>query len=79
MNRRIGLITLLLSTLLTASMAEGDEYSIIITFGDSGSDPGNYFQLFGEQEIQPFEPDNIPSAPYAVGGHHFSNGETWIE
>ncbi len=21
----------------------------------------------------------IPSAPYAIGGHHFSNGKTWIE
>ena len=55
------------------------EYSRLVFFGDSLSDPGNYFQLFGEQAVQPFEPENVPSAPYAIGGHHFTNGPTWAE
>ena len=78
-NKKIGYITMLLTALLGTGIAKGEQYSAVITFGDSLSDSGNYFHLFREQEIQPFEPDNIPNAPYAVGGHHFTNGETWIE
>ena len=66
------------SALALVSSSQADIESVVV-FGDSLSDPGNYFQLFGEQEVQPFEPDNVPSAPYASGGHHFTNGETWIE
>jgi phospholipase/lecithinase/hemolysin len=46
-------------------------------FGDSLSDAGNFFTELGEFVVQPFEP--IPDAPYAIGGHHFSNGRTWAE
>jgi phospholipase/lecithinase/hemolysin len=49
----------------------------IVTFGDSLSDPGNHFIVFHESARQPYEP--VPSASYDVGGHHFSNGPTWIE
>lgn len=54
-------------------------YSGIFVFGDSLSDPGNVFVLTGENSVRPFSADNIPDAPYARGGHHFSNGKTWIE
>lgn len=57
-------------------------YDGIVVFGTSLSDPGNVFALTGEQSTPPYntlDPLIIPSAPYAKGGHHFSNGSTWIE
>jgi len=49
-----------------------------VVFGDSLSDPGNAFILTRNLEIPPFD-SIIPSAPYARGGFHFSNGPTWVE
>jgi phospholipase/lecithinase/hemolysin len=49
----------------------------VFVFGDSLSDPGNIYALTGETAKAPYLP--IPSAPYAIGGHHFSNGKTWAE
>ena len=49
----------------------------VFVFGDSLSDPGNIYALTGETAKAPYAP--IPSAPYAVGGHHFSNGKSWAE
>lgn len=49
----------------------------LVVFGDSLSDPGNAFALLGEQSLPPFL--LIPEAPYAIGGHHFSDGRTWVE
>lgn len=54
-----------------------NEFSALYVFGDSLSDPGNAFAVTGETAHPPFEP--IPSAAYGVGGHHFSNGRTWVE
>jgi outer membrane lipase/esterase len=57
-------------------------YSGIVVFGTSLSDPGNAFVLLGDAGTPPdfmLNPLLIPSAPYAKGGHHFSNGATWIE
>lgn len=61
-------------------------FNQIISFGASLSDPGNAFVLTGEQMKPPYnalypqeETLLIPSAPYAKGGHHFSNGATWVE
>lgn len=56
---------------------EGVEFHKIVVFGDSLSDPGNVFAATGQYSIRPFMP--IPSAPYVIGGMHFTNGETWIE
>jgi phospholipase/lecithinase/hemolysin len=53
-----------------------------VVFGTSLSDPGNAFALVGDQSTPPdfnLNPLLIPNAPYATGGHHFSNGATWIE
>jgi phospholipase/lecithinase/hemolysin len=52
-------------------------YDRIVVFGDSLSDPGNAFAVLRKVSVRPF--DLIPDAPYAVGGLHFSNGETWVE
>jgi phospholipase/lecithinase/hemolysin len=57
-------------------------FSGIVVFGTSLSDPGNAFALVGEAGTPHdfmLNPLLIPSAPYAKGGHHFSNGATWIE
>lgn len=56
--------------------------SKLIVFGDSLSDPGNAFVLTGQTEVPPYanlDPFLVPGAPYARGGLHFSNGETWVE
>jgi len=48
-----------------------------VVFGDSLSDAGNFYYHYGQVSLAPFAP--VPDAPYAIGGHHFSNGATWIE
>jgi phospholipase/lecithinase/hemolysin len=62
--------------------AAQSRYSGIVVFGTSLSDPGNAFVLVGDANTPPdfaLDPLLIPSAPYAKGGHHFSNGATWVE
>ena len=57
-------------------------FSGIVVFGTSLSDSGNAFALVGDQSTAPdftLNPLLVPSAPYARGGHHFSNGATWVE
>jgi len=57
-------------------------YSGIVVFGTSLSDAGNAFALRGGTNTPPdyiLDPLLVPGAPYARGGHHFSNGATWIE
>ena len=50
----------------------------IAFFGDSLSDPGNHFIFFRVSSRQPFSV-GPPDASYDIGGHHFSNGNTWAE
>ena len=71
------LILLALVSLVFAPTAFAGDVGGLVFFGDSLSDPGNYFIAFGTVSRAPFEP--IPDAPYAIGGHHFSNGATWAE
>jgi phospholipase/lecithinase/hemolysin len=70
---------LILSLVLWAIMshpAAADER--LVVFGDSLSDPGNYYIAFGQVSTAPFAP--LPDAPYDIGpGHHFSDGRTWVE
>ena len=49
----------------------------LVVFGDSLSDPGNVWLLTSEVVKAPYGP--VPARPYAIGGHHFSNGKTWVE
>ena len=56
--------------------------SRIVVFGTSLSDSGNAFALRGATGTPPdydLNPLLIPNAPYARGGHHFTNGATWVE
>lgn len=52
-------------------------YGQVFIFGDSLSDAGNIYQLTGDTSKAPYA--LVPSLPYAIGGHHFSNGKTWAE
>ena len=69
-------------------------FNSIVVFGTSVSDPGNAYTLLAHpiaglnldssvsQNTPPYDTLDeslVPSAPYARGGHHFSNGATWIE
>jgi len=63
----------------------------VVTFGASLSDAGNAFIWFSQpenldcgtrQNVPPYDQlDDLltPGGPYARGGHHFSNGATWVE
>jgi phospholipase/lecithinase/hemolysin len=56
--------------------------SQVVVFGDSLSDTGNGFVFVGTSSTPPDYGMNqllIPDAPYARGGHHLTNGATWIE
>ena len=75
----VGCLVVLLAAPRWASAQSADG---IVVFGTSLSDSGNAFALTGDAGKPPdftLNPFLIPSAPYAKGGHHFSNGETWIE
>ena len=73
---RVLVLFVLLSMALAPSAFAGD-FTGLVVFGDSLSDPGNHFIAFGTIALQPFVP--IPDASYAISGHHFSNGATWAE
>ena len=51
-------------------------YSRMFVFGASFIDPGNHFAVTGETAHPPFV---LFGPSYGVGGHHFSNGRTWVE
>lgn len=58
------------------------EFQSIVTFGGSVSDPGNFFALTGISNTPPYDQLDrflVSTGPYSKGGHHFSNGATWIE
>jgi phospholipase/lecithinase/hemolysin len=76
----IGCVMLVLAT--PAPALAQPPYSGIVVFGTSLSDSGNAFALRGGANTPPdylLSPLMVPSAPYARGGHHFSNGATWVE
>lgn len=54
-----------------------DDFENVFIFGDSLSDAGNIFELTGNLSTAPYLV--VPTAPYNLGGHHFSNGKTWAE
>jgi outer membrane lipase/esterase len=78
------LLALLVPVSSNALAGKDQTFSGIHAFGTSLSDEGNAFIACGGQSIPPY--DNLPAflntapgdAPYARGGHHFSNGSTWV-
>jgi phospholipase/lecithinase/hemolysin len=83
--RRAVLVACLVALALGTSPISGEtrtSHSAIVVFGTSLSDPGNAFALLESQSTVPdynLDPLSVPGAPYARGGHHFSNGATWVE
>ncbi|TMI05681.1 MAG: SGNH/GDSL hydrolase family protein [Betaproteobacteria bacterium] len=77
--RGIFLAALLTCTLWFSTWAAAGEAELsrIVVFGDSLTDPGNAFVLTHQVSAPPYQ--LIPDFPYARGGHHFSNGKTWVE
>jgi len=86
----LAVLVLILPGLASAQMT----FRSIVVFGTSLSDPGNAFTLLAHpiagvdldstvsQSKPPYDTLDeslVPSAPYARGGHHFSNGATWVE
>lgn len=67
---------ILLNGLPAVSHAQGDFEDVFI-FGDSLSDGGNVWAVTGETSKAPYA--LVPTLPYAIGGHHYSNGKTWAE
>lgn len=75
-------ISLLAAAMASVPAAAQAPFARIVVFGASLSDSGNAFALRGGTNTPPdylLDPLLVPSAPYARGGHHFSNGATWIE
>ena len=80
-KRYLGLLCLVVLLAPQIVLAQ-TSFNRLVVFGDSLSDPGNVFALKGWVNTPPFVYDNplaIPDKPYAIGGHHFSNGATWVE
>jgi len=78
-SAQMGVLVLML---LAADSAEAITFKGIVVFGGSVSDPGNFFALTGIANKPPYSELDaflVPTGPYNVGGHHSSNGPTWIE
>jgi len=75
--RLVSLLALL--PLATGAVSADTEYgySQMFVFGASFMDSGNNFAVTGESAHPPFDPTSFIS--YGIGGHHYSNGRTWVE
>jgi phospholipase/lecithinase/hemolysin len=91
-SRLILIGALVAIALLSAqTFAKQSNVERVVTFGASLSDTGNAFIWLSQPENQscgtplnvpPYdELDDLltPGGPYARGGHHFTNGATWVE
>lgn len=80
MMSAVGLLALGVQSLSSAGQAP---FNRIVVFGTSLSDPGNFFALHLINNTPPYtayvDSHLVPSEAYAIGGHHLSNGATWIE
>jgi phospholipase/lecithinase/hemolysin len=74
---RLTMALCLLALGASLAPARADESTSLVFFGDSLTDPGNHYIAFGQVARPPYQP--VPVYPYAMGGHHFSNGPTWAE
>ena len=76
-----GLIVACLALSSVMLLAQQSPYERIVVFGTSFSDSGNAAILVGSSTPPSYDVDEflIPNVPYARGGHHLTNGPTWIE
>ncbi len=81
--KRWALMGLLALVLLTPGLAAAQTtFARVVVFGTSLSDPGNAFALIKQMTLPPYDTLDqflVPNAPYGKGGHHFTNGATWVE
>lgn len=82
---------LLLASLSCQAFAGKTNIDRIVVFGASLSDTGNAFIWLAEpensncgtpQNVPPYDALDaflVPDGTYAKGGHHFTNGATWVE
>jgi phospholipase/lecithinase/hemolysin len=81
--KKWALMGLLALVLLTPGWALAQTtFGQIVVFGTSLSDPGNAFALIKTMSLPPYDTLDqflVPDAPYGKGGHHFTNGATWVE
>jgi len=79
MRRSLLVIPVVLWFLILAvvSVSSAESFDRMVVFGDSLSDAGNHFAVFGVTSHAPYAP--LPDSPYDIGGHHFTNGSTWVE
>jgi outer membrane lipase/esterase len=73
----VALLALLPFATGTAFADDDSGYTRMFVFGASFLDPGNHFAVTGETAHPPFDPTSLAS--YGIGGHHYSNGRTWVE
>ncbi len=83
--------TTALALLCNHALAQYGNVDRVVVFGSSLSDTGNAFIWLSEPanqacgtrlNVPPYDAldDNLtPDGPYAKGGHHVTNGATWIE
>ena len=82
MKRIVASVALVLCVLAAFPAAAQKQFSGLVVFGTSLSDSGNAFALLGSANTPAnydLDPFLVPSTPYARGGHHFSDGATWVE
>ncbi len=93
--RRLSLLapSVALALLANVALAQSSKVDRLVTFGGSLSDTGNAFAFLSDpaiprsdcgvpQGVPPYDTLDdflVPDGPYAKGGHHFSNGATWVE
>lgn len=83
MGRGAGLLGVaILVAVAPASLRGRQQFEHLVIFGTSLSDPGNAFALVGGNNTPPgydLDPFLVPFETYPRGGHHASNGATWVE
>jgi phospholipase/lecithinase/hemolysin len=81
-KRLVFVLAVALTTLAAGHVHTQTQGPSLVVFGTSLSDPGNAFALAGGTNTPPdysVDPLLVPDRPYSAGGHHFSNGATWVE
>ena len=76
-----GLVVACLALSSVMMLAQQSPYERIVVFGTSFSDSGNAAIVVGSSTPPSYDVDEwlVPNRPYARGGHHLTNGPTWIE
>jgi phospholipase/lecithinase/hemolysin len=78
-----------LAVLSCLASAGNPNFDRVVAFGASLTDSGNAFAWLSDHPecgvrltLPPYDTLDdllVPDGPYAKGGHHFSNGATWVE